>query len=203
MAIVVEHDKRKREILEKALDVFVEEGYEDVTFQKIADRCGITRTTLYIYFKNKREIFLWSIKQLTSGLEIVIMKTMNDKSLNAEQCFRKVLQQIVDGLEENKKLFSVLLVYLLQLRKSGIDPQERIVRRVLRLRHVMSTVLIRGMKTGEFKQLNVKDVNDMFYGLIEAAIFRLSVLAQDSIDDVLSTLNLAVDGILTKPVEAE
>jgi AcrR family transcriptional regulator len=203
MAIVVEHDKRKHEILEKALDVFVEEGYEDVTFQKIADRCGITRTTLYIYFKNKREIFLWSIKQLTSGLEIVIMKTMNDKTLNAEQCFRRVLQQIVDGLEENKKLFSVLLVYLLQLRKSGIDPQERVVRRVLRLRHVMSTVLIRGMKTGEFKQLNVKDVNDMFYGLIEAAIFRLSVLAQNSIDDVRTTLNLAVDGILTKPAEAE
>jgi AcrR family transcriptional regulator len=203
MAIVVEHDKRKREILEKALDVFVDEGYEDVTFQKIADRCGITRTTLYIYFKNKREIFLWSIKQLTSGLEIVIMKTMNDKSLNAEQCFRTVLQQIVDGLEENKKLFSVLLVYLLQLRKSGTDPQERIVRRVLRLRHVMSTVLIRGMKTGEFKKLNVKDVNDMFYGLIEAAIFRLSVLAQDSINDVRTTLNLAVDGILTKQVEAE
>ena len=54
MAIVVEHDKRKHEILEKSLEVFIEEGYEDVTFQKIADRCGITRTTLYIYFKNKR-----------------------------------------------------------------------------------------------------------------------------------------------------
>ena len=67
----------------------------------------------------------------------------------------------------------------------------------------MSTVLIRGMKTGEFKKLNVKDVNDMFYGLIEAAIFRLSVLAQDGIDDVRTTLNLAVDGILTKQVEAE
>ena len=48
MAIIVEHDKRKREILDKALDVFIEEGYEDATFQKIADKCGITRTTLYI-----------------------------------------------------------------------------------------------------------------------------------------------------------
>ena len=28
MAIIVEHEKRKREILDKALDVFVEEGYE-------------------------------------------------------------------------------------------------------------------------------------------------------------------------------
>jgi AcrR family transcriptional regulator len=196
MAIVVEHDKRKHEILEKALDVFIEEGYEDVTFQKIADRCGITRTTLYIYFKNKREIFLWSIKQLTSGLEASIMEIINDKSLNAQQCFRKMLMKIVDALEENKKLFSVLLVYLMQLKKSGIDPNERVMRRVIKLRHVMSTILIRGMKKNEFKQLNVKEVNDMFYGLIEAAIFRLSILAQDNIDDVRSTLNLAVDGIL-------
>ena len=47
MAIVVEHEKRKHEILQKALDVFITEGYEDATYQKIADKCGITRTTLY------------------------------------------------------------------------------------------------------------------------------------------------------------
>ena len=73
MAIVVEHDKRKQEILQKSLDVFIEEGYEDATFQKIADRCGITRTTLYIYFKNKHEIFLGSIfdsEGLDSALSI-------------------------------------------------------------------------------------------------------------------------------------
>ena len=67
MAIVVEHEKRKKEILEKSLELFIAEGYEDVTYQKIADRCGITRTTLYIYFKNKREIFSFSIKQLSRG----------------------------------------------------------------------------------------------------------------------------------------
>jgi hypothetical protein len=60
----------------------------------------------------------------------------------------------------------------------------------------MTTVIIRGMKAGEFKNLNVHDTNDMFYGLIESAIFRLAVLAQDNIDDVRATLNLAVDGIL-------
>jgi AcrR family transcriptional regulator len=196
MAIVVEHEKRKHEILEKALDVFVEEGYEDVTFQKIADRCGITRTTLYIYFKNKREIFLWSIKQLTSELESSIMEIVNNKELSSEECLRQMMMKIVDGLETNKKLFSVLLAYLMQLQKSGINPHDRVVRRVLRLRHVMTTVIIRGMKAGEFKNLNVHDTNDMFYGLIESAIFRLAVLAQDNIDDVRATLNLAVDGIL-------
>ncbi|HNY23048.1 MAG TPA: helix-turn-helix domain-containing protein, partial [Treponemataceae bacterium] len=82
MAIVVEHEKRRYEILEKALDIFIEEGYEDATFQKIADRCGITRTTLYLYFKNKREIFTWSIKQLTDGLEKHLRLMMETDTLS-------------------------------------------------------------------------------------------------------------------------
>ena len=32
MAIVVEHEKRKREILEKSFQLFIEDGYEDVTY---------------------------------------------------------------------------------------------------------------------------------------------------------------------------
>ena len=79
MAIVVEHDKRKHDILQKSLDVFIEEGYEDATFQKIADRCGITRTTLYIYFKNKHEIFLGSIKELLSALEVSLSAILADQ----------------------------------------------------------------------------------------------------------------------------
>ncbi|HOZ71475.1 MAG TPA: helix-turn-helix domain-containing protein, partial [Spirochaetales bacterium] len=72
MSATVEHEKRRKEILESALDVFVEEGYADTTFQKIADRCGITRTILYLYFKNKREIFMFSIKRFSEKLEAEI-----------------------------------------------------------------------------------------------------------------------------------
>jgi AcrR family transcriptional regulator len=198
MAIVVEHDKRKHEILEKSLDLFCKEGYEDVTFQKIADACGITRTTLYIYFKNKREIFLWSIKQLTASLELELMETLKDEKLTSEACLRKILLQCVDACGQNSQLFNVLLAYLLQLEKSGIDPGERVQRRIIRLQHLLSTVLIRGQHSGEFKKVPVKDVNEMLYSLIESAIFRLSVLGQKDIEDVRGSLNLAVDGLLNQ-----
>lgn len=197
MAIIVEHEKRRHEILEKALDVFVEEGYEDVTFQKIADRCGITRTTLYIYFKNKREIFMWSIKQLTGALEAVLLKVIGDPSLSAEQCLRAVFNDIITACEENTRLFNVLLTYLIQLQKKGIDPSEKVRRRLLRMRHLLSTIIIRGIKKKEFKQLPVKSVNELFNGLIYSAIFRLSVLGEKSIDDIRETINLAIDGILS------
>ena len=193
MAIVVEHDKRKQEILQKSLDVFIEEGYEDATFQKIADRCGITRTTLYIYFKNKHEIFLGSIKELLAELEISLKKIMNTSSLNAELSLRKVLSTLADSIESNKKLFSVLLNYLMQLKKSGVDTNERVLRRVIRLRHLLSTILIKGIQSKEFKEINVKDINDTLYGLRESAIFRIAVLNKDDVADVRAALNTTVD----------
>ena len=176
MGIVVDHEKRKQGILKKALDVFVEEGYEDATFQKIADRCGITRTTLYIYFNNKREIFLWSIKQLTESL-------------------KKSLESIVHACVENRQLFRVILAYLIQIQKAGKNPGDRVRRRIVRLRHLLSTILIEGKKNGDFKPINVKAANEMFYSLIESAIFRLAILDQTTIDEMISSLYLAVEGI--------
>ena len=195
MGIVIDHEKRKKVILKKALDVIIDEGYEDATFQKNADRCGITRTTLYIYFKNKREIFLWSIKQLTEGLENSLRLIIDDKSRTCKERLLDVLEVIVHGCMENRQLFQVILAYLIQIQKTGKNPGDRVRRRIVPLRHLLSTILIEGKKSGDFKQINVKAANEMFYSLIESAIFRLAILDQQTVNEMLSSLQLAVAGI--------
>ena len=203
MAIIVEHEKRRKEILQKSLDVFVEEGYEDVTFQKIADRCGITRTTLYIYFHNKYDIFIESIKELLGSMELDIKKWLN-KDISQEEILRQVVEIIFTKIEQNKKLFVVLLSYFMQLKKTGVDIEERIQRRVLRLRHILSTIIIHGIKEGTFQHLIVKDMNDLLYGLIESAIFRLVILNQKDLSDLRKTINVAIDGfVVNKNPEKE
>jgi AcrR family transcriptional regulator len=192
MSIVVEHDKRRKEILERALDVFVDEGFEDATFQKIADRCGITRTTLYIYFKNKREIFNWSIKQMLMGVEADLQRVKADQSLKTPEKLTLVLTTILDRLQENKRLLSVVLNYLLHLSKSGTDTDYRVRKRTIRLRHILASIAIEGIRRGELKQVNVRELDDLLYGLIEAAIFRLVVLRRDSVDELRHAIELAV-----------
>ncbi len=198
MAAIIEHEKRKHEILQKALDVFMDEGYEDVTFQKIADRCGITRTTLYIYFKNKREIFLWSIKELTSNLEKKLQIVLKDDSISSPEKIRTIMYQIFDCCKDNQKLFNVLLAYLIQIQKTGVDIKERVQRRVIRLRHLMTATIIEGEKKGELKVKSVKEANEMLYALIESVIFRLALFKQTSIEECYGTIDVAVDGMKAK-----
>ena len=192
MSIVVEHEKRRKKILEKALYVFVDEGFENTTFQKIADYCGITRTTLYTYFKNKKEIFNYSIKQLLVKAEEGIQHIRRDTSLNSVERLTKVLLNIFGLLEENRRLLSVLLDYLLYLSKSNIDPDQRVRRRTLKLRHILVTIMIEGIKSGEFKAINMKSANDYLYPLVEAAIFRLVILKRKTVGDLRKTAALAV-----------
>ncbi|HPA11298.1 MAG TPA: TetR/AcrR family transcriptional regulator [Treponemataceae bacterium] len=197
MAILVEHEKRRHEILERALDIFIEEGYEDATFQKIADRCGITRTTLYLYFKNKREIFVWSIKQLTNRVEKDLISTITNESLSYASRLESVLHVIIDLCTENRRLFNVVLTYLLQVQKTGKDPDSRVKRRTIRLRHLLSRILIAGKDSGEFKIDNVKAANELFYGLIESAIFRIAILDRKDNEEIKESVTLAVRSIST------
>jgi AcrR family transcriptional regulator len=192
MSIVVEHDKRRQNILTKALDVFVDEGFEDATFQKIADRCGITRTTLYIYFKNKKEIFNYSIKLLLSTVEADLNRVRADAGLNGAEKIIQVLTRIIDLLEKNRLLLSVILDYLLHVSRSGGDPNYRIRRRTLKLRHILATMVIDGIRAGEITAMNVKAADDLLYPLIEAAIFRLAVLKQEAVADIKNSAALAV-----------
>ena len=46
----------RREILDAARDLFVRDGYENVSMRKVADRIEYSPTTIYLYFKDKAEL---------------------------------------------------------------------------------------------------------------------------------------------------
>ena len=196
MAVTVEHEKRRKKILEKALVVFMDDGYENATFQKIADRCGITRTILYLYFKNKKEIFTYSIKQLLLSVEEKIVAIATDKTQNCIDRITKVIFSIFKLMEQNNQLMSVVLVYLLQISKNDGDPESRVRRRTLKMRHILSALLIEGIKSGEFKKVNIKTATDYLYSFIESAIFQIVVLRRKTLTQLNDTVTYAVKQLL-------
>jgi AcrR family transcriptional regulator len=195
MAAPVEHDKRKRKILEKALAVFMDEGFENATYQKIADRCGITRTILYLYFKNKKEIFNYSIKQLLLSVEENINAIRADDSLSCQEKITKVLFAVFKLAEQNRQLLSVVLDYLLHTSKKDISPETRVRRRTVKLQHVLLTIVIDGIKAGELKKANIKKTKDYLYSFVESAIFQLAVLKSENLDKLKETAIFAIDQI--------
>lgn len=198
MSVSVEHDKRKEEILDKALDVFVIEGYKDTTFQKIAERCGITRTILYLYFNNKKEIFSSCIKRFMGRLESEIKVIADESSMKSTDKLVSIGDMVVQACAEESRLLSVVLDYLLRLKTADGDPDERVRRRTIRMRHILASIIIEGKKKGEFgPDLSVKAASELFYALIEAAVFRITVLGKKDASVLKESLRLLASGMRT------
>lgn len=59
---VLERRQREKEavrnqILTAAMDIFVEEGYDNVSMRRIAERIEYAPSTIYLYFQDKEELF--------------------------------------------------------------------------------------------------------------------------------------------------
>jgi AcrR family transcriptional regulator len=194
------HEKRKQEILEKALDVFIEEGYEDTTFQKIAERCGITRTILYLYFDNKKQIFAESLKRFLGSLESEIAVVAHDARVDSGEKLLKIGDMVVEACEKESKLLSVVMDYLLRLKASGGTPDEKVRRRTVRMRHILADIVIEGKRRGDFSEVSsVKGTVEMFFALVEAAVFRLVVLGRPAATGLREALSPFVQSMRGAP----
>lgn len=87
-----------------------------------------------------------------------------------------MVSQVIDVCAKNAKLLGVVMDYLGHIKASGGNPDERVRRRTIRMRHILSGLIIEGQRSGEFAAFPVKSAGDILYAIIESAIFRIAVL---------------------------
>jgi AcrR family transcriptional regulator len=73
----------RQEIMDAARDLFVEEGYENVSMRKIADRIEYSPTAIYLHFKDKSELLksicTATFEGLAAALEGISAKSQTGK----------------------------------------------------------------------------------------------------------------------------
>ena len=85
-----EFRRREQEILDAALELFLEQGEDRVTVEMIADRVGIGKGTIYKHFETKNEIYLLLMLRYEEQLAEVFrnIRDSEDKEKLAREYFR-------------------------------------------------------------------------------------------------------------------
>ncbi|RZJ67466.1 MAG: TetR/AcrR family transcriptional regulator [Flavobacterium sp.] len=52
----IRDEKKEQLVIDKAIDLFVAEGFDGFSMNKLAKACGISVATLYIYYKDKEDL---------------------------------------------------------------------------------------------------------------------------------------------------
>ena len=55
----IDHEQRKVEIMSAALEVYAQEG-KNANLSLIAAKCGLSRTTVYQYFKDESQLYQYA-----------------------------------------------------------------------------------------------------------------------------------------------
>ncbi len=61
-------DIRPQQLLDAALELFVEKGYAATRSEEVAHRAGVSKGTLYLYYPSKEELFKAVVRQNLSAL---------------------------------------------------------------------------------------------------------------------------------------
>ena len=75
-----EKEQLRRQILSAARELFVNEGYENVSMRKIADKIEYSPTTIYLYFKDKADLLDSVCKETLLNLLNTLELLKRDKS---------------------------------------------------------------------------------------------------------------------------
>jgi AcrR family transcriptional regulator len=95
-------DTRER-ILDVALDLFTEQGFDGTSLREIAERLNVTKAALYYHFESKDDILLALHMRLHEFGKHALLK-MADEPVTLPQ-WRDLLDEVVDNMLAQRQLF--------------------------------------------------------------------------------------------------
>ena len=189
MPKIVDKEERMNMILQKAIEVFSKVGYKDSNLSLIAEKCNLSRPTVYQYFKDKKEIYYYAVKKISSEMysrySVIAFKKGDETELER---LKLIIADIFGSAKRNDAALSNLVEFILAEKKNGVDVYSSIMFRTAKLRLLIKRLLLQGMQKGTIKECNVEKVGDDIYNLVQAECFQIGFFRNYSVDEALETL---------------
>ncbi|MCM0625634.1 TetR/AcrR family transcriptional regulator [Lysinibacillus sp. OL1_EC] len=132
---------KKQLIMEKALELFSEQGFEATSVQQITERCGISKGAFYLSFKTKDELVIsmvdYYLQQFITDVDQVVRGTYNKETVLVE-FYKSIFQAFKDHSASarvffnekvfltKKELFHKITAYEAEMSKSILYMLEQL-----------------------------------------------------------------------------
>lgn len=108
-------EERRKQILESALKVFIEKGYNGSTTLDIAKKADISEVTLFRYFDSKKQMFMEAIEPIliTSLKESLV----ESQGLEPMEKLEYILKNRIKFISQHNKVIKLILM------ESQVNPE--------------------------------------------------------------------------------
>jgi AcrR family transcriptional regulator len=110
-------EQRTEEIINAAVDVFLDKGYESTSMESIAERAGISKGGLYHHFSGKDEIFLYANQKLNEPIIAMMQNALDNPS--PQQALNDYINQYIDYWSRHKREIEFFYLSMTKAMKSA------------------------------------------------------------------------------------
>jgi AcrR family transcriptional regulator len=149
--------ERPGEILQAAFVEFSRNGYATTTLDQIAERAGVTKGTIYVYFENKEHLFISMVREVTK----VTLETLHEMFATHDGStadllraqFSFIYQHIVED-RRRREVVRMLIAEAPRFPELADRYHEEILRPCL---DMLRQAIQRGMDSGEIRKSSIVD----------------------------------------------
>ena len=139
------------EILEQAMQLFAERGYEGTTLQDVADAVGLSRPNLYNYVRSKEELLVAMVEATSQEAALTLRAVRERVDLEPAEKLRTLVHTLVMQRAEQPAQFRTLdrseQSLPAEIAERHLDSRRAVLREV-------TTVLDEGVTAGMFRPLD-------------------------------------------------
>lgn len=149
MPKIVDREKKRAEIAQKAIEVLAKRGFQATTIQDIADAASLGKGTIYHYFKTKEEI-LWAVsEQMFRQTE----RSLGAALLKINEPMDKLVALIEEALHITEDLEHIFIIYselwLMTVRGEQTGDFVNVLRRLQNdMTNLVASMIREGKKQG-------------------------------------------------------
>jgi TetR/AcrR family fatty acid metabolism transcriptional regulator len=140
--------EKYHQILEAAVKVFAEQGFNHSTVAQVAKQAGVADGTIYLYFKNKDDILI-QFYEYKTRLVFERFRQAVKKGRTAEQ---KLLNLVRTHLAEFQKDINMAIVYQAEIHQHRRLAQDVIKEMSKMYREIISEVVEIGQQQGQIRR---------------------------------------------------
>lgn len=145
-------DERKSQILSAAENVFTRKGLDLARMDDIAEETGLSKGTLYLYYKSKDDLIIAILERIFQGV-FDQLKARRNEQLSATEAINRFTDAAIRDYQRMLRLMPVAYEFLaLAFRNKAV--QQALT---LYFRHYMDVlvpIIQKGIASGEFRPVN-------------------------------------------------
>lgn len=159
---------RTDQILEAAEKLFAQKGFYSTTVGEIAEKAGIAKGTIYLYFRDKRDLFF---SVLESKLDILLEKVEKgiQKSKTVSSRIEEAIGIHLKFLEENEDFFKIMQSFPEEFkRKLGERLKGGLIERQSYYVEIMDKLIQEGIEVGEIRAFDSRKLAVILMGMLHS-----------------------------------